>query len=80
MQEETINIPYIAHESAMARMERMNKRLWILLILLLVLLVGSNAAWFWYESQFVYEVVTQEIDTGEGSAYVAGIGDVVWQE
>lgn len=45
-------VPYIVHESDMARLERTIKRLWILLILLIVLLVGSNVAWLAYESQF----------------------------
>lgn len=45
-------VPYIVHEADMARMERNNKRLWIVLILLIALLVGSNIAWIWYESQF----------------------------
>ena len=45
-------IPYIAHESAMARAERAAKRLWIVIILLIVMLVATNGAWIWYESQF----------------------------
>lgn len=53
-------IPYIAHESAMARMERTIKRLWILLIVVVTLLVASNGAWLWYESQFE-EVTTISI-------------------
>lgn len=46
-------VPYIVHESMMARQERTIKRLWILVILLILLLFGSNAAWIWYESQFI---------------------------
>lgn len=70
------NVPYIAHEAMLARQERTIRRLWILSILLLLALVASNSAWIWYESQFAEEVVTQEVDTGDGAAYVAGIGDV----
>lgn len=73
-------VPYIAHESAMARQERTIKRLWILLILVISLLVATNGAWIWYESQFVEESVWQEVDTGEGDAYIAGIGDVNYGE
>lgn len=62
----------------MARMERTIKRLWILLIICLVMLFGTNAGWIWYENQFVEESVTQEVDTGDGDAYVAGIGDVTY--
>lgn len=72
-------VPYIVHESDMARLERTIKRLWILLILLIVLLVGSNVAWFAYESQFTEEVVATEIEaeqeTEDGSNYVVG-GDM----
>lgn len=52
------DIPYIAFEAAMARLDRIIKRMWIALILLIVLLVASNGAWLYYESQFEDEVVT----------------------
>jgi len=64
------------HEGDMARMERANKRLWVVIIILIVALIGSNAAWIYYESQFIDEVsVEQEVDTGKGDAFVNGIGD-----
>ena len=59
-----------------AMAERTIKRLWIIVILLILLLVGTNAGWIWYESQWVDDSVTQEVETGTGDAYVAGIGDV----
>lgn len=64
----------------MARFERTVKRLWIVVILLILLLAATNGAWIWYENQFVEESVTQEVDTGNGDAYVAGIGDVNYGE
>ena len=70
------NIPYFFHESMMARQERTIRRLWILCIIIFLAFAGSNAAWIYYESQFTEEVVTQDVDTGNGAAYVAGIGDV----
>ena len=64
------------HEGDMARMERANKRLWVVIIILIVALIGSNAAWIYYESQFIDEVsVEQDVDTGQGDAFVNGIGD-----
>lgn len=71
-------VPYVAHEADMARQERTIKRLWILLLVLIALLAGSNAAWIYYESQFVEETTTveQDIETGDGDAFVAGVGDV----
>lgn len=69
-------IPYIVHESHVARLERTIKRLWILCIIIFLALVGTNAYWIWYESQFEEEVITQEmtqdVDTGDGDATVNG--------
>ena len=33
---EVVMIPFVAHESAMNRMERANKRLWIIIIVLII--------------------------------------------
>ena len=60
------DVPYIAHESAVARLERVIKRLWVLALVLIVLLAASNAAWIWWESQFE-EVKT--VETNEANAY-----------
>ena len=54
-------VPFIVHEGTMARAERTAKRLWITILLLIVLLVGTNAGWIWYESQFQYYQTTQEV-------------------
>ena len=54
-------VPYIVHEGTMARAEIMIKRLWITILLLIVLLVGTNAGWIWFESQFEYSQTTQEV-------------------
>lgn len=70
------NVPFVVYESAMARMERTIKRLWIVVLLLVVLLVGSNIVWIVYENSFEDVVVEQEVDTGDGDAFVAGVGDV----
>ena len=75
----TDSMRYI-YEASIASHERTIKRLWILLILLVVLFVGSNAAWVYYEAQFEDTVVEQEIDTGSGDAFVAGVGDVNYGE
>ena len=69
-------ISYAAHEGMMARMERTIRRLWILCIILILLLAGSNAAWIWYESQFMDEslTVTQDLDSGNGGDAVINDG------
>ena len=38
-------IPFVAPESAMFRMERINKRLLIAVVVAVVALVATNAAW-----------------------------------
>jgi hypothetical protein len=69
-------IPYSIHEGMMARQERTIRRLWILCIIIFIALIATNAGWIYYESQFITEEVTQDVDTGNGEAYVAGIGDI----
>ena len=75
-------VPYIVHESSMARMERQVKRLWITILTLIFLLVGSNCVWIWRNSQWetVYQEVTQEADTGTNN-FVGGdmIGETDYQ-
>ena len=46
------NIPYIVHESTVARQERQIKRMWIALIVAISMLFSSNIVWLIYESQF----------------------------
>lgn len=71
------SVPYIVHESAMARAERTAKRLWITILTLIFLLVGSNCVWIWYNSQFeVVETTTIEAEQdGSGVNIVSG-GDL----
>ena len=74
------NVPYVVHESAMARAERQAKRLVAVIILLIVLLVGSNIGWLVYNSRFeVVEestVITQENADGYNN-YIGNDGDIV---
>lgn len=68
-------IPYVAYESALARADRINGRLWVLCIILSVMLIFTNLGWVIYESQFVDEYVSieaeQEAD-GNGNNYIIG--------
>ena len=75
--EETAMIPFFAHESAVNRLERMNKRLWIVVLVLILFLAVSNGAWIAYESQFTDEVITveQESETGYNN-YIGNDGDI----
>ena len=47
-----VTVPYVVHESAMARSERQIKRMRIALIVLAVALFLTNMAWIGYQSQF----------------------------
>lgn len=71
------SVPYIVHESSMARMERTIKRLCITILTLIFLLVGSNCVWIWYNAQFeVVEKTTIEAEQdGSGVNIVSG-GDL----
>lgn len=74
-------VSYIAFESMKSTMERTTKRLWILVLVLIILLFGTNAAWIYYESQFEpmdTTEITQDVDTGNGDAVIAGIGDAIY--
>ena len=73
------NVPYLVHEMEMARAERTIKRLWITTLVLIFMLVGTNAAWMYYESQWEtvesWEI-TQETDGGYNN-YIGNDGDIV---
>ena len=61
------SVPYVVHESAMARAERHTKALVWVVVLLIVLLVVSNVGWLVYESSFddMTETYTVEQDGAE---------------
>ena len=75
---ETHDLVYV-YEGAQARLERSNKRLWILAIILIAALILSNVAWIVYESQF--QTITEEsveIDATQdgGGVNIVGGGDI----
>ena len=78
-------MPYIAHESTVARLERMNKRLLIILAILIVLFFASNCVWLYAWMQYDYssdattttETSTVTIDGKDGVAnYIGNNGDI----
>lgn len=64
----------------MTRAERYFKKLWAVIIILLFMLIGTNLAWLYYESQFeTVESSTEhyELDAGEnGNAVFNDEGSV----
>ena len=73
------SVPYIVHESEMARMERVNKRMLAIIFTLLFIVIATNAGWIWYESRYIDESWTFEATTeGEGNAIANGNGEVYY--
>lgn len=72
------DVQYIVHEGAVARLERVIKRLWVLVLALIILLCASNAAWIWWESQYetIETTITQENADGYNN-YIGNDGDIV---
>ena len=65
-------IDYVVHEDHMCRMERTIKRLWILCIIIFVALIGTNAGWIIYESQYQDVVITESQQDGAGVNIIGG--------
>lgn len=61
MENRPLQVPYIVHESAQARSERIIRRLTIALVLAVILIFASNALWLWAWMQYDY--------TGEETVY-----------
>ena len=72
------DVPYIVHESAMARNERTLKRMIIALAITVVLLFATNAAWLYVWNQYDYEseVVTVDSEDGGNANYIGNNGDI----
>ena len=67
---EVVMIPFVAHESAMNRMERANRRLWFVII---VLILGIFI-YFMLPTE-VEETTTQNVDSTENSEIHQNIGE-----
>lgn len=89
MEEKIAQIPFIAHESSMTRMERIIKRLVVALIISILLMFASNALWLYAWMQYDYSsdattttttttTTTEEnvtVDGKDGTANYNYIGD-----
>ena len=76
---EVASIPFFAHEAETARLERVNRRLWLTLLVVFLAFVGSNLAWIIYESQFTEIVTTETYEAsadGGSTAVTNGSGEV----
>ena len=60
---EKMSIPYVVHEATVTRLERINTRLWVVILILIFALIASNLAWIIYEKQF--DVVGKNVEAEE---------------
>lgn len=71
------SVPYIVHESSMARMERQTKRLWVAVVVAIVLLFASGAifAYAWLQYDYSSEETIYQQD-GEGTNIIGNSNEV----
>lgn len=71
-------IPYIAHEGALARMERTTSRLFKVIVVLIIALFLSNALWLYAWTRYDYTSdATVTVDGKDGIAnYIGNDGDI----
>ena len=63
---EKTSIPYAVHEATVTRLERINTRLWVVILILIFALIASNLAWIIYEKQFDVVEKNVEIECQQG--------------
>lgn len=87
MEEKMAQIPFVAHEGSLTRMERIIKRLVVALVITIVLMFASNALWLYAWMQYDYSsdattttTTTEEnvtVDGKDGIAnYIGNDGDI----
>ena len=70
------NVPYIVHESSMARMERQIKRLWIALIISIAMIFTSGAIFTYAWLQYDYESYEITSDGDSNANYIGQDGNI----
>ena len=75
------SVPYVVHESTVARMERIIKRQWIALIVAICMIVGCNALWLyaWMQYDYTSEETVVDVNSADGgnANYIGNDGDIV---
>lgn len=77
--DESVTVPYIVYEGELARQERKEKRLIIVIALTIILLFASNAAWLYAWMQYDYtSEESVSINGADGIAnYIGKNGDII---
>ncbi len=73
---EPVSVPYVVHESTVARMERIIKRQWIALIVAICMIVGCNALWLYAWMQYDYESYEITADGDSNANYIGEDGNI----
>ena len=72
MEDNKINLNYVL-DSQGSRLERTNKRLFILSIILIIALIATNGLWVAYESQFkTISIEAEQTADGDSNNYIVG--------
>lgn len=70
---EDIQVNYLVYESALARVDRVNKRLLTLCVVIFLAFILSNMAWIVFENKYTDNVTTIEAEQdGEGINLIGG--------
>lgn len=69
--EDVLMIPFVAHESAMNRMERTNKRLWIVILIMFI----GMMIYFLLPTEAIEEETNQNVENTENSEIHQSIGE-----
>lgn len=69
-------VPYVVHESTIARMERIIKRQWIALIVAICMIVACNALWLYAWMQYDYESYEITADGDSNANYIGEDGNI----
>ncbi len=76
------DVPFKVYESAQARADKRFRLMWLLIVIMFVALVGTNAGWLIYESQYedIITTVSQDAISDSGDAIINGdkAGSVIY--
>lgn len=77
--DESVTVPYIVYEGELARQERKENRLIVVIALTIILLFASNAAWLYAWMQYDYtSEESVSINGADGIAnYIGKNGDII---
>lgn len=74
--EESLKIPFVAHESEVSRLERIIKRQWLTIIVAIIMIFISNAMWLYVWEQYDYESYEITADGDSNANYIGKDGNI----